>query len=91
MMVLFILELVILVFSLINGSFSISTVVFAALLFIGYTYAKKGEKTAGTIGMVVGILMMLTLLSGDLIVFLLGLFVVLHSSKYNKLIQNKNV
>lgn len=39
--------------------------------------------------MVVGILMMLTIISADILDFLLGLFVVLHSSKYNKLIQNK--
>lgn len=58
-------------------------------MFVGYNYAKKGEKKAGTIGMVVSILMMLTIIGADILDFLLGLFVVLHSSKYNKLIQNK--
>lgn len=89
MLVLFILELIFFVFSILSSSFNFPTVIFAILLFVGYNYAKKGVKTAGTIGIIVGILMMLTILSADIIDFLLGLFVVLHSSKYNKLIQNK--
>ncbi|MBQ4263699.1 MAG: hypothetical protein IJB83_05635 [Bacilli bacterium] len=89
MLVLFILELIILVFSLINRSFSFFTLIFAVLLIIGYIYANKGEKVAGTIGIIVGILMMLTILTVDVIDFVLGLFVLLHSLKYNKLIKNK--
>ena len=91
MLVLFILELLFFVFSIFSSSISLTftSVIFAILLFVGYNYAKKGEKKAGTIGMVVGILMMLTIISADILDFLLGLFVVLHSSKYNKLIQNK--
>lgn len=89
MLVLFILELIILVFSLINRSFNFFTLIFAVLLIIGYIYAKKGEKAAGTIGIIVGILMMLTILTVDIIDFVLGLFVLLHSLKFNKLIKNK--
>ena len=57
---------------------------FAVFLFIGYNLAKNGSKSAGTIGIIVGILMMLTIITGDIIDFLLGLFVVIHSYKYNK-------
>lgn len=89
MLVLLILELIILVFSLINRSFSFFTLIFAVLLIIGYIYAKKGEKVAGTIGIIVGILMMLTILTVDVIDFVLGLFVLLHSLKFNKLIKKK--
>lgn len=89
MFALFVLELIILVFSIITNAFNVFTIVFAILLFVGYTFAKKGTKIAGTIGIIVGILMMLTILAGGEIDFLLGLFVVIHSSKYNKLIQTK--
>lgn len=89
MLILFILELIILVYSLATNAFNIFAVIFAVTLFIGYTYAKKGTKAAGTIGIVVGILMMLTILSMDIIDFLLGLFILLHSVKYNKLVEKK--
>ena len=89
MIVLFILELIISVFSIIANNFSVFSIIFAILLFVGYTFAKKGTKTAGTIGIIVGILMMLTILTRNIIDFLLGLFVVIHSLKYNKLIQTK--
>ena len=91
MLILFILELLVFVFSIFSSLFNLTftSVIFAILLFVGYNYAKKGEKKAGTIGIVVGILMMLTIIGADILDFLLGLFVVLHSSKYNKLIQNK--
>lgn len=84
MIVLFILELIILGFSIYSGNMNIFSIGFAIFLFIGYFLAKNGSKSAGTIGIIVGILMMLTIITGDIIDFLLGLFVVLHSSKYLK-------
>lgn len=89
MIVLFILELIIFVFSIVNNAFNFFAIIFALFLLACYIFAKKGTKAAGTIGIVVGILMMLTILTGDIIDFLLGLFVVMHASKYNKLIQTK--
>ncbi|MCI6931549.1 MAG: hypothetical protein MR765_00190 [Tenericutes bacterium] len=81
---LFFLELIILVFSIYTGNINIFSIGFAVFLFIGYNLAKNGSKSAGTIGIIVGILMMLTIITGDIIDFLLGLFVIMHSTKYNK-------
>ncbi|CCX36417.1 unknown [Clostridium sp. CAG:1000] len=46
MLVLFILELLFFVFSIFSSSISLTftSVIFAILLFVGYNYAKKGEK-----------------------------------------------
>jgi len=46
--------------------------------------AKNHEKVARIIGLVIGILMMISILSLSLIDFLLGLFLFIHSLKYNK-------
>ncbi len=84
MIVLFVLELIILGFSIYTSNINVFSIGFAVFLFIGYLLAKSGSKSAGTIGIIVDILMMLTIITGDIIDFLLGLFVVMHSSKYNK-------
>ena len=84
MIVLLVLELVILGFSIRYSSPNIFPLVFAILLFLGFFLAKNGSKAAGTLGIIVGILMILTILTGDIIDFLLGIFVILHSSKYLK-------
>lgn len=84
MIVLFVLELIILGFSIYNGNINFFSIAFAVFLFLGYILSKNGSKSAGTIGIIFGILMMLTIIAGDIIDFLLGLFVVMHSSKYNK-------
>lgn len=86
MIVLFILELIILVFNVVNFSIVgiIASAVIAILLMTGYQKAKNREESAWVIGVVVGILMMLTILLGDIIDFLLGLFVLTHSLKYKK-------
>ena len=89
MLILFILELIILVLTILTNAFNFFTIIFAILLFVGYIYAKKGEKVAGTIGIIVGSLMMLTILTFDIVDFLLGLFVVIHSTKYIKLFKIK--
>ena len=87
MITLFILELV--AFGLlyfVKDTFHAFSLGFAVFLFIGFILAKNGFKAAGIFGIVVGILMMLTIITGDIIDFLLGLFVVIHSYKYNKLL-----
>ncbi len=88
MLVLFILELIIFFFSLTTKA-NFFTLVYAAILFIGYTEAKKGTKNAGIIGIIIGILMMFTILSADIIDFLLGLFILMHSIKYIEIIDKK--
>ena len=87
MMILFVIEIIYVLVSLFLSQFNFFAVVFAIVLFIGYKKASNEEKTAGTIGMVVGILMMLTILMMDIPNFLLGLFVLIHSNKYNKLFK----
>lgn len=94
MIVLGILELLIFAGSIflrqyISTIMTFTSIGFAIVLLIGYDFAKKGKKSAGTIGMIVGVLMMLTIISGDIIDFLIGLFVVIHSSRYNETIENK--
>lgn len=87
--VLFVLELIFLGFSINTGNINIFPIGFAVFLFIGYLCAKSGSKSAGTIGIIVGILMMFTIITSDIADFLLGLFVVMHSSKYNKSFNKK--
>ncbi len=84
MLVLFIFEIIILVASIIVKEYNSFTIIFSLLFFIGFLKAKDGKKIAGTIGIITGILMMLTIFTLDLIDVLLGLFVLLHSIKYNK-------
>ena len=86
MIVLFVLELIILIFNVVSFNVIgiIASAVIAILLMVGYQKAKNHEESAWGIGVVVGIFMMLTILLGDIIDFLLGLFVLLHSLKYKK-------
>ena len=58
---------------------------YTLLLFWGYTMAKQGKKSAGILGIIVGILMILAFFS-SIIDALLGLFLLVHSIKYNKLV-----
>ncbi len=88
MLVLLILHLIIFFFTLINKA-DFFSLVYAVILFIGYNEAKKGNKNAGIIGIILGILMMLTILSADILDFLLGLFVLIHSVKYIEIIDKK--
>ena len=91
MLVLFILEIIIFAFPLFGSNYNIQnnyqnifSLIFSILLFVGYNFAKKGSKNASTIGIIVGIFMMLTILYLDVIDFMLGLFVLIHSLKYKK-------
>ncbi len=87
MLVLFIIELIICGLSIYVDVLDIFSIVLAFFLFIGFILSKHGSKSAGIIGITVGIFMMLTIIIGDIIDFLLGLFVVMHSIKYNKLVH----
>ena len=57
---------------------------YTLLLFWGYTIAKQEKKSAGILGIIIGILMILTVFS-SIIDALLGLFLLIHSIKYKKL------
>ncbi len=89
MLLLAILELIFLFLTLASNKFNFFCIIYAVVLFLGYTYAKKGKRAAGIIGVIIGVLMMISIISSDIIDFLLGLFVLLHSLKYLKL-MNKN-
>ena len=56
---------------------------YTLLLFWGYAMAKQEKKSAGILGIVVGILMILTFFS-SIIDAILGLFLLIHSVRYNK-------
>ena len=55
---------------------------FFVLLYYGRIESKKGTKRAGQIGLVTGCLMILTIIQFDIVDFMLGLFLVIHSNKY---------
>lgn len=92
MITLFVLEILVIVLSLFTNLVQykyytvgiICCLAFAIVLFFGFLYAKNGEKIAGTIGIVVGVLMMLTIINNEGIDFLCGVIVFVHSIKYNK-------
>lgn len=62
-----------------NVGFLLYVIVDLVLLGFGIYFAKKGEKTAGIFGIIVGILM---ILGGALITGLLGIFMTIHSIIY---------
>ncbi len=84
MLVIFIIESLINIYSIYKGNTNYYGIGFALLLFAGYLLTRKGSKAAGIVGIVVGCLMMLTILNRELTAFLFGLLIVLHSSKYIK-------
>lgn len=74
--------------AVIRGAQMIGMTVF---VFIGYSLAKQGKKSAGVIGMVVGILMILTILSGDILDFVIGIALVINSNDYLKKIKENDI
>ena len=60
----------------------ILTLTYLVFLVVCYFLVKKGTKAGGIMSFIVGILMILSILSGDIIDLALGLFLVSHSSKY---------
>lgn len=85
MIALFVLEIIGFALSIGIDKINYFSLVFAILLLVGFLLAKNGSKAAGIVGIVTGILMMFTIILGNIIPFLLGLFVLIHSLKYNKL------
>ena len=64
-------------------------IIYLVLLLIGIKFSKDEKKIAGTIGIIVSILMILSILSLNIVDFLLGIFLLIHSIKYQKMF-NKN-
>ena len=87
LLILGILSLISAVYYLI-AKLNFMNIIFTTLLFMGLYNAKKGNQIAGKIGIVSGVLMMLTILNFDIIDFILGFFVLKRSINYNKFFPN---
>lgn len=70
--------------------FNIFQLIYTIFLFIGWSMANDGKKSAGTIGIIVGILMILTILTGSVIDMLLGIFLLIRSIKYKIFFKKYN-
>lgn len=81
MIFLFILGLIGCGYSMYIGELYIFSIILTVFLFIGFILSKNGSRAAGILGIIVGILM---IMSGSIIDILLGIFVTIHSIKYNK-------
>ena len=93
-MVLAIIELIIFFISIIGKKyFAIATsIVYFLVLIKGYQDAVDMKKSAGTIGIVVSVLMLLfSIPLLDIIDFMLGLFMLIHSIKYKKFFKSTDL
>jgi len=88
MLLLFIFQIIAIIFSIVQGGFSIQSIGFAVLCFFGYMEAKKGTPSAGTIAIVVGLLMICTIIMFDIFDFILGIFVLIRGITYSKQFKN---
>ncbi len=86
-LVLGILSLISAIYYLVTKS-SFFNIIYTILLFVGFYYAKKGNNIAGKIGVITGILLLLTIINLDIIDFILGIFILNRSIKYNKHFPN---
>lgn len=60
---------------------------YSLLLFAGIFLAAKKKTAAGTMGLLIGVLMAMSIINKDIIDFLLGIFLVSHSLKYNNIMD----
>lgn len=81
--------LIVLIFQIINvglsffeNTLNIVIVINLILVSFGYFESKKGTKSAGIIGIVIGILMLINILKFEIIDFMLGLFILIRAIKY---------
>lgn len=82
--------LIILIFQIINvglslfkNNLNIFIVINLILVSFGYFESKKGTKKAGIIGIIIGILMIISIFNFEIFDFMLGLFILIRSIKYN--------
>lgn len=61
-------------------SFSIYTIIFEVIIYLGYIWASTGSKAAGILGIIIGI----TMIISNPISLILGIFLIMHSIKYLK-------
>ena len=80
-LLLFFLELIILAYTLTAGdkNINIFNVVYLVLTIIGFGLTFSNSKNSWIVGIIIGLSMMLSIISFDIIDAVLGLFIVIHS------------
>ena len=78
---LLILEIIMIIYSLTSqeGVINIFNIIYSVLSIIGFVLTLNNSKFSWIIGIVIGIAMMLSIMTFDIIDALLGLFVIIHS------------
>lgn len=88
MLVMGILQVISLVLIL-TGEFEVISLIFGlvyvALYVVGFLSAKQGTKMAGIAGIIMGCVLIATILIGDIIDCIVGIFLLIEAIKYNKL------
>ena len=88
MLVMGILQVISLVLIL-TGEFEVVSLIFGlvyiVLYFVGFLSAKQGTKMAGIAGIIMGCVLIATILIGDIIDCVVGIFLLIEAIKYNKL------
>ena len=88
MLVMGILQVISLVLIL-TGEFEVISLIFGlvyiVLYFVGFLSAKQGTKMAGIAGIIMGCVLIATILIGDIIDCVVGIFLLIEAIKYNKL------
>ena len=59
--------------------------VYVALYVVGFLSAKQGTKMAGIAGIIMGCILIATILIGDILDCVVGIFLLIEAIKYNKL------
>ena len=74
---------------ILNSKFEIISlifgVVYVALYAVGFLSAKQGTKMAGIAGIIMGCVLIATILIGDILDCVVGIFLLIEAIKYNKL------
>ncbi len=74
---------------ILNSEFEIISlifgVVYVALYAVGFLSAKQGTKMAGIAGIIMGCVLIATILIGDILDCVVGIFLLIEAIKYNKL------
>jgi len=87
-LVLGIFSIIAFVYLISQGSFKITYIVELAILIVGYIGSKDKKQYAAVCGIITGIFM---IISGSIIDLLLGIFIIIRSFKYNKILKKNGV
>lgn len=87
-LVLVIFSIIAFVYSILQGSFKITYIIELAILIVGYIGSKNKKPYAAVCGIITGFFM---IIFGNIISLLLGIFIIIRSFKYNKILKQKGV